>query len=101
MDIAVMVETVCQQLASRGVYRDALGDVALVQPGTGGSRHSRQYKRCRQEEERQETLPLAYRHAVDGPLRRYQALMATPVPYTGIFLKEGACPAPGTQGSET
>lgn len=81
MDIATMVDTVCQKLAAPSSYLDALGSPGL--PGIGSTHLSRMYLKRQRDEEFQDSVPLAYRHAVDGYLQRYNTLMATPIPWNG------------------
>lgn len=78
-----MVDSVCQRLAKPPSYKNTLGTSALLGSGVQNSRFSRLYCKRQREEALQDSIPLAYRYAVDGYLQRYNALMATPIPWNG------------------
>jgi hypothetical protein len=82
-----LVDCVCTHLQREAEGRDAAP--AAVDPAA--SRHARLYREACERLERGDALAAKFRQEVDPLLRRYQGLLAHPVPWAAAPSGDGGC----------
>lgn len=75
----MIVDTVCTHLSNNTVGSETSSSPSRKLPL---NRHNRLYVQQQNTRCERNSLPLAYRHAVEPHLQRYKALIATPLPWS-------------------